>query len=135
MPHQCVRCGLLYADGSSQILTGCDCGSRLFYFIRQQVLDAKEKKEADLPQLDLNSEQRVKIERDIYDIIGDEIDKNSPVVLDVESVRITDQGKFELDLVNLFNAKQPLVFKLEEGKYVIDLPASLNRRRDRSEKR
>ena len=130
MPHQCVRCGLMYDDGSSAIIEGCTCGAKLFYFIRKQVLDAKQKKETDIPQLDLGNDDRLQIESDIYDIIGDEIDKNLPVVLDVESVRVSEQGKFELDLVHLFNKKQPLVYKLEEGKYMIDLPASLNRRRD-----
>jgi uncharacterized protein len=129
MPHQCVRCGLMYQDGASPILTGCTCGSKLFYYIKQQVLDSREKLASDLPQLSLDSSARKRIEKDIYDIIGDEIDKNMPVVLDVESVRVTDEGRFELDLVNLFNNKQPLVYKLEEGKYVIDLPASLNRTR------
>jgi uncharacterized protein len=129
MPHQCVRCGLMYKDGASEILTGCTCGAKLFYYVRQQVLDSREKLDAELPQLSLDKTARKRIEKDIYDIIGDEIDKNMPVVLDVESVRITDEGRFELDLVNLFNSKQPLVYKLEEGKYVIDLPASLNRTR------
>jgi len=41
--------------------------------------------------------------------------------LDFESIRVTGEGKFEIDLANLFNQKQPLVYKLEEGKYLIDL--------------
>lgn len=130
MPHQCVRCGEMYDDGSDAILTGCTCGAKLFYFIKKQALDAKQKEQNEIPQLDLPTGDRAQIEEDIYDIIGDEIDKNLPVVLDVESVRVSEQGKFELDLVHLFNKKQPLVYKLEEGKYMIDLPASLNRRRD-----
>ena len=120
----------MYDDGSDAILTGCTCGAKLFYFIRKQALDAKTKQQTEIPQLDLPNGDRAQIEEDIYDIIGDEIDKNLPVVLDVESVRVSEQGKFELDLVHLFNKKQPLVYKLEEGKYMIDLPASLNRRRD-----
>lgn len=125
MPHQCVRCGLLYDDGSKEILTGCSCGAKLFYYIRKQQLAATEKQNESV--LNMESEQREKIEKDIYDIIGDEIDKNLPIVLEVESVRVTEQGKFELDLVNLFNKKQPLVYKLEEGRYVIDLANSLRR--------
>ncbi|MBS3143917.1 hypothetical protein J4446_03535, partial [Candidatus Woesearchaeota archaeon] len=32
MPHQCVRCGNMYEDGSEEILKGCSCGSRFFFF-------------------------------------------------------------------------------------------------------
>ena len=28
MPHQCVRCGEFYEDGSNQILSGCKCGGK-----------------------------------------------------------------------------------------------------------
>ena len=44
-------------------------------------------------------------------------------MLDIESIRVLKPGKYELDLIHLFKG-EPLVFKLEEGKYVIDLPAS-----------
>ena len=48
-------------------------------------------------------------------------EEDMPVILDIESVRVTGEGRFELDLVKLFKKDQPLVYKLEEGKYVIDL--------------
>jgi predicted nucleic acid-binding Zn-ribbon protein len=47
--------------------------------------------------------------------------------LDIESVRATGEGKFEIDLVNLFRRDRPLVYKLEEGKYIIDLATTLKR--------
>jgi predicted nucleic acid-binding Zn-ribbon protein len=34
-------------------------------------------------------------------------------------------GKFEIDLVDLFRGK-PLVFKLEEGKYIIDIASTFD---------
>ena len=51
-----------------------------------------------------------------------------PVVLDFESIRVIEPGKYELDLVQLFNGA-PLIFKLEEGKYVIDIAESFERLR------
>jgi predicted nucleic acid-binding Zn-ribbon protein len=42
-------------------------------------------------------------------------------------VRVVGSGKFEIDLVNLFNKKRPLVYKIEEGKYIIDLASTLNK--------
>jgi len=47
-------------------------------------------------------------------------DEAKPVVLDLESVKVLGPGKFELDIVSLMN-RRPIVFKISEGKYVIDI--------------
>jgi predicted nucleic acid-binding Zn-ribbon protein len=54
------------------------------------------------------------------------VDEETPVILDLESVRVTGKGKFEIDIVNLFNKNRPLIYKLEEGKYIIDLASTLS---------
>ncbi|MBN1645441.1 hypothetical protein JW868_00200 [Candidatus Woesearchaeota archaeon] len=115
MPHQCVNCGTLYQDGSSEILKGCSCGCKLFFYIKKDKLAENER-----PFI-LTKEQKQQIEEDVYDIIGGEIDREKPVVLDIESINILKPGKYELDLVNLFKKKQPLIYKLDDGKYVIDI--------------
>ena len=115
MPHQCVRCGTLYDDGDETILKGCHCGAKLFFFIKKDKL--KQIQEA---TADLTTKEKEQIEKDVFDIVGSEVDKNEPVVLDLESIRILKPGKYELDLVHLFK-KEPLIFKLDEGKYMIDL--------------
>ncbi len=116
MPHQCVRCGTFYEDGAEEILKGCSCGARLFFYIK--------KKDVDYGKEILNTltpEDKQSIEEDIGEIlqIKDE-DQNRPVVLDLETIRVIKPGKYELDLVHLFK-KDPLIIKLEEGKYMIDL--------------
>lgn len=55
------------------------------------------------------------------------IDDESPVILDLESIRITSPGKFEIDLAKIFNRKRPVVYKIEEGKYIIDLASTLQK--------
>jgi predicted nucleic acid-binding Zn-ribbon protein len=124
MPHQCVRCNTFYNDGSLDILKGCKCGSKLFFFVKEEYLEKAKKATAKL-----TPEQKVQIEEDVYDLIGAE-KENEPVVLDFESVRVTEPGKFELDLVQLFNKEYPVVFKLEEGKYMIDIPETFQRRHE-----
>ena len=52
-------------------------------------------------------------------------DEHAPVILDLESVRAVGSGKFEIDIVNLFRKDRPLIYKLEEGKYIIDLASTL----------
>ena len=57
------------------------------------------------------------------DIVQSKLDKDKPVILDIESINILKPGKYELDIVELFKGK-PLIYKLEEGKYVIDLAST-----------
>ncbi len=59
------------------------------------------------------------------------MDKEQPVILDIESIKILKPGQYELDLVNLFKKKQPLIYKLEDGKYMIDLVESFKKIRDK----
>jgi len=36
MPHQCLKCGLVFEEGSSQLLKGCpDCGGNRFFFTKE----------------------------------------------------------------------------------------------------
>src|SRR3989338_5693807 len=117
MPHQCVRCNTFYEDGSDIILKGCSCGGKLFFFVKKEKLEeAKRISES----INLTNEQKEEIEADVFDLVGQDIDKDQPVILDLESIRVTQPGKYELDLVHLFKG-EPLIFKLEEGKYMIDI--------------
>ena len=112
--HQCVRCSKIYEDASNEILKGCNsCGGKFFFFVRKEAL--KQVQEA---TAQLTKEDKARIEKDVLGIIGYEEDK--PIILDLASVNILKPGKFELDLVKLFKG-EPMVYKLEEGKYVIDI--------------
>jgi predicted nucleic acid-binding Zn-ribbon protein len=73
----------------------------------------------------INKLDKIKIEKDVRDIIGISEKEDVPVILDLESIRILGPGKFEIDVVNLFSKKRPLIYKLEEGKYIIDLASTL----------
>ena len=124
MPHQCVRCGKMYDNGAQEILQGCSCGAKMFYFIRPEKLKAiQAKQEAEK----LTQKEQVQIEKDVYDLIGDEIDTEKPVILDIESIEILKPGKYKLDLVKLFKSKEPLIYKLEDGKYIVDLVESFKK--------
>jgi len=74
--------------------------------------------------IEIPTEEKKKIERDIREMAGI-TDEDAPVILDIESVRVTGEGKFEIDLVKLFRRDQPLIYKLEEGKYIIDMESLL----------
>ena len=128
MPHQCVSCGTFYEDGSEEILKGCSCGAKLFFFVRQEKLDATRKMTANLSEDDKHQ-----IEKDVFDIVGIKPEEDSSVVLDIESINVYQPGKFEIDLVKLFDKEKPLVYKLEEGKYIIDVAESFMRAKESRE--
>ncbi len=123
MPHQCVRCSKLYPDASKELLSGCECGSRFFFYIGNEYYEKMKRREEN--PIIISQEDRTQIEHDVREMIG--IEDDAPVVLDLEAIQIRGPGKFDIDIVKLFNKKQPIVYKLEEGKYIIDL-SSLQRK-------
>jgi predicted nucleic acid-binding Zn-ribbon protein len=120
MPHRCVHCGEIYSAGSKEILTGCSkCGGHFFFYVRDEYL----KNIKEMPEIP--NQEKKQVERQIREMAGITED-DVPVILDLESVRVVGSGKFEIDIVNLFNKKRPLIYKLEEGKYIIDLASTLS---------
>jgi len=122
MPHQCVHCGEIYPSGSKEILKGCKCGSHFFFYVKDEQMAKIRDKIIEIPE-----EEKAHIEKDIREIAGIAED-DAPVILDIESVRVVGAGKFEIDLVNLFKKNRPLIYKIEDGKYIIDLASALGRK-------
>ena len=128
MPHQCVHCSELYEDAAPELLKGCVCGGHFFYYIKKEYADML-KKGQNIEKVDdtiaaLSNADKVQVERDVREMMGVE-KEDVPVILDLESVRVLKPGKFEIDVVNLFRKKRPVIYKLEEGKYVIDLASTI----------
>jgi len=119
MPHQCVHCSKILDMGSKEILEGCDsCGGKFFFYIKdEQAERIRLSRDELIPEF--NSVDKTKIEADVRSILKIE-DEERPVILDLESVRVLGPGKFELDIVSLMN-RRPIVFKVSEGKYLIDI--------------
>ncbi len=127
MPHQCVRCGTFYDDGASEILKGCKCSGKLFFFIKKEKF---EKSKEIISNVQLSEKEKDQIENDVFDLVGVDKSKGEPVILDLESIKIKKPGQYELDLVHLFKG-DPLIFKLEEGKYMIDVVESFKKLRNK----
>ncbi len=126
MPYQCVKCSRIIDTGNKELLEGCsECHGKFFFYIREDQID-KLKEE---PIINIPEKEQKNVERDIREIAGI-IDEEVPVILDLESIRVMGEGKYEIDVVNLFNKKRPVIYKLEEGKYVIDLSASLGKKKN-----
>ena len=113
MPHQCIRCGKEYPEGSDAVLKGCTCGARFFFFFKEK-----------LPEklIEMTKEERKEVFQDVKEIIGEQKD-DKPVILDLESIRVLEPGKYEIDIVSLFKRK-PVIYKHGEGKYMIDVDST-----------
>ena len=126
MPYRCVHCSKLFEDGSKEVLSGCSqCGRKFFFFIKKEQLQkiSQEGVETEF----LSSADKKQMEQDVREIAGFE-DEETPVFLDFESVRVLRPGKYAVDLGNLFSLEKPRVYKLEDGKYIIDLSTRLKKR-------
>lgn len=115
MPHKCVRCGKIFSNTSKELLSGCECGSRVFIFLRGD-------KAPD--ELSEQSPEAVKnfswLENELSFLARDK-----PVSVDVDSVenlRIIERGSYELDLASLMKG-DPLVVKSDHGVYYIKIPS------------
>ncbi len=116
MPNKCTRCGKMFPDDSKEIINGCDvCGSKFFFYIRQEALEKAEKE-----LKSLKKEEVEEIERDIRQIIPRPVNEDETVVLDLEAIRVIKPGKYRIDVVNLFN-QRPIVIRVGPGRYEIDL--------------
>lgn len=134
MPYKCVHCSKLFDDGSKEVLSGCSgCGRKFFFYIKKEKLDAlgascmggtgtgiaPKSKEEQI--MEFAPHEKEKIEEDVREIAGI-ANEETPVFLDLESVRILKEGKYLLDLGKLFAGK-PQVYQLEDGKYIVDFSA------------
>lgn len=116
MPYRCVHCSNIYDDGSRETLSGCECGSKFFFYIKpekaQEILKESE--------IELTNKEKKQVEEEVREIAGIE-DEEIPVFLDFESIKILKPGKYLIDLQKLFSKGKPKIYALEDGKYIVDL--------------
>ena len=115
MPHQCVKCGMIYGDASNELLKGCTkCGGKFFFYIKKEKLANDNELLKDLKKQDI-----FKMEKDIRELLPD-VKSTEPVILDLETIRVIGPGKYEIDVGSLMRGK-PIIIQVGEGKYYIDL--------------
>lgn len=73
MPHQCLKCGRVFEEGSSQLLKGCpDCGGNRFFFTKQPLGE----NERDIISSEVNKDITSKIMETLMEKNKDGIDKS-----------------------------------------------------------
>lgn len=113
MPHQCLNCNSIYDNSSDAIIKGCPkCGKKLFLYIKK----IPEKKE----EIELSTHEKDFILKEIESITDIE-DPDSPIILKLENIRIIKPGQYEIDINQLLKKEKPVIYKIQDGTYVIDL--------------
>lgn len=148
MPHQCLKCGKIFPEGTSQILQGCpQCGGTRFFYTqkplnkkkREQKRQETEKDTKTLVEqvlqkglsLDDSKDKSPWIElktRKVSDII-DEISHHKNEIVHknvqgnepIESISIKDAGDYEINIQKLLREESVIIQK--NGSYLIHLPS------------
>ncbi|MBN2042777.1 MAG: hypothetical protein JW754_03145 [Candidatus Aenigmarchaeota archaeon] len=130
MPNKCTKCGKIHPDDAPYLMDGCDkCGSKFFFYIRQELLSKAERDMQDISQKEMKE-----IEQDIREIVSKEerLEDDDTVILDVEAIRVIKPGKYMIDVTNLFTQK-PIVIRVGPGKYELDLSSLMQKFRRKKE--
>ncbi|AKB30523.1 Zn-ribbon containing protein [Methanosarcina siciliae T4/M] len=144
MPHRCTRCGTIFEDGDSVILSGCpNCGWNKFLYVKKE----PEGLENQRPALE---EQKLDLEASLDEVVrnidealaSEEEDREQQPEHEsktdeerVESVRILGPGSYELNLDSLLERKELVMAIREEGSYALHLPSVFNQQKEKQKEK
>lgn len=142
MPHRCTRCGTIFEDGDSVILSGCpSCGWNKFLYVKKELEGLENQGRAALEEQKLDLEASLdEVVRNIDEALAsEEKDREQQSENEtkteeerVESVRILGPGSYELNLDSLLERKELVMAIREEGSYALHLPSVFNQQKEKS---
>ncbi|MBN2013706.1 MAG: hypothetical protein JW778_00855 [Candidatus Altiarchaeota archaeon] len=125
MPHKCARCNKIYEDNAPELINGCGCGARVFLFLREKEDMSRREAINELKNQRLDKKDL----RWLDDRFGEELKKTDKTIhLDVENLLRLDEGRYRLDIASLMKG-DPLVVKVKDGVYYIDIAYSMKKKR------
>ncbi|KAA0003304.1 MAG: hypothetical protein DRN33_04985 [Thermoplasmata archaeon] len=147
MPHQCLKCGKIFEDGSADILKGCPvCGGKKFFYTKKPLSEEERKKLLEESEIDLEAieeivKERAKEEKEewlhiepknVKELLR-EIEKKKEEVAEslskqrneVESISVKELGEYSINLKRLMEDESIIIQK--DGSYMIHLPSLLTK--------
>jgi predicted nucleic acid-binding Zn-ribbon protein len=141
MPHRCTRCGTIFEDGDSVILSGCpNCGWNKFLYVTKGPEGLEDQGSLALEEEKLDLESSLdEVVRSIDEALASEQEgkKQEPETERktdeerVESVRILGPGSYELNLNSLLERKELVMAIREEGSYALHLPSVFKQQKEK----
>ena len=120
MPHQCLKCGQVFDEGSSQLLKGCpECGGHRFFFTKQPLDEQQRSK--------ISAEVNQDMTEKIMDLLMEKTEDNQKntgkwVTIKPKEVRKMLQQNLEQQLPEKPSLKDPVdkpIIKEEEREETI----------------
>ena len=150
MPHQCLKCGLVFEEGSAQLLKGCpDCGGNRFFFTKEPLGEQQRNEITEKVGKDINSAimelmgsqgdevidksgNWVKIKpKDVRKAMEKRLEKEKIVPDSRENIDIITDDEYRKEAIENVEAKSekphtPETIDIEKpGKYKIDIKGLL----------
>ena len=154
MPYKCTVCGKIYLEGSEDlkdVMTsgGCSCGKKFLMYFRgaRDIADAVDVSPSPDDSQNLNDledvlEGKAQLIKELPDGVSGEKkrslkwldrefmkmrEEGKPLHLGIETIRILEEGKYEIDVGSLMSGK-PIIVQTEEGVYYIDLGHAMRKK-------
>jgi predicted nucleic acid-binding Zn-ribbon protein len=109
-----MNCGRTYEDDSDELIDGCECGSSLFMYEKEESLSEEELEE-----------EKAEVKPDIEDMIAEGNSEKEHIKLefDLNSISVEEEGVYSINVSRLLE-EMPLVIEKSEGVYHIHLPSA-----------
>jgi len=135
MPHQCLKCGKVFEEGSAELLKGCsECGGNRFFFTKQP-LDEKQREEItkEVGQ-DINTAIMEMIEEDseIKEKKGDWVNIKPKHIRKAmkkhlsEKERVQPEKKEDIDVVTGEEYRKSIIEKIQSEVDQSDTPETID---------
>jgi len=149
MPHQCLKCGLVFEEGSAQLLKGCpECGGNRFFFTKKPLNEAERHAKEENVGKDINTviQELIDDNKDIVDKSGKWVqikpkDLRKAMKKHIPEEKIVADKKENIDIITDDEYRKASIEKVETemdkpktpetidiqqpGKYKIDLKGLL----------
>jgi predicted nucleic acid-binding Zn-ribbon protein len=145
MPHQCLKCGRIFQEGSAQLLKGCpDCGGNRFFFTKQPLTEEERTSSVITELMQKQSQEVMDKSGDWLNVKPKEIRKALEQHIS-EKEKIKPENKEGIDIITddkyrkesiekiesemthpntpeTINIEQPIIIQ-KDGSYTIHLPS------------
>jgi len=136
MPHQCLKCGRVFKEGSSELLKGCpDCGGSRFFFTKKPLDEVQRNTKLEEVGQDLNSAIVELIKNQNIDLVNDsgkwpeikpkDIRKALKKGLDDEK-KISSKNKEEIEILTDEDYREKIIDKIKSEVDKSDTPETID---------
>ncbi len=136
MPHQCLKCGCIFQEGSTQLLKGCpDCGGNRFFFTKQPLTEEERTSMINEVGQDINSviaELMKKHNQELVDKSGNWLNVKPKEIREAleqhisKKEKIKPENKENIDIITDDKYRKESIEKIESEMTHPDTPETIN---------